>query len=567
MRTAGSAAVVCRPFGVSQRRAGFSSGAIVHPSGLVLSDGDAGLVWRPGSQRSWQDRCEIRLLQDGRQRVFEARVIVRDRDVDTTLLRIVDPPADLPFVALGHSHTLAVGDYVLAVGTAFDESGVAPPTVTAGVVATFDAAAGAKRTSQDASFLYMTAAVNQGVNGGPVVDLAGRLVGTVSTYLDPKPDEPHAYLGRVVPIDRVREVLARHPEASAIDFAVPGAIERIPEAGRALERTVRAAARRAWPAVASLTVQRRNPVRSETLLEDRIGFLPRFNGPVTGFLVGRDGLVVTSLYNVTNVAERVRPLWMPPDGADLTTGLADVLSATVHLGDGRSLAARYVGHDLRTGIALFRIDAPSSGAALPAGIAPAPAQAAERGRLVVALGHPYGPDRPADPLLVTGVLGKWHGDRAGEAWRGQWQTDAPGLDANVGGPALDLEGRLLGMMTIWHPARHGRGSGVAFIVPWSAIDAAIAGAATGNGSTKGILGVQFGAGRRPVLTHILGGRPGAAAGLLVGDRVLHIDDIETDTVADARSILAHRYAGEVVRLGIQRGNQRLEIAVTLDASP
>ena len=77
-------------------------------------------------------------------------------------------------------------------------------------------------------------------------------------------------------------------------------------------------------------------------------------------------------------------------------------------------------------------------------------------------GDPSGSKSLIDPLLTMGILSKVHADTAAAPWRGMWQTDAGAIDGNVGGAAVDLEGRLLGMLTFWDPARHGRNSGIAF---------------------------------------------------------------------------------------------------------
>ena len=116
-------------------------------------------------------------------------------------------------------------------GTAFDEDGRAPPTVTAGIVAAFEPLTPGVLGGRHA-WLYVTTGVNRGVNGGPVVDVTGRLIGTVSTWVEPEPDAPHQYLGKVVPVDRLRAVHAGLRSARAA-FAragrpTPRAVARAP---------------------------------------------------------------------------------------------------------------------------------------------------------------------------------------------------------------------------------------------------------------------------------------------------------------------------------------------------
>jgi S1-C subfamily serine protease len=550
---------------VERDLAGFSSGVIVHPRGLVLSDGDAGLVWTREAGRSgksWSDDVEVRLVGIPGARPLRARVVARDRDIDVSLLEIRPPPAEpLPYVPLGRSEALRVGQIVLALGTTFDERGVTPPTLTAGLVSAFTwtgpGAAGSYRS------ILTSAAVNQGVNGGPLIDLAGRLVGTISTYLDPEPDEPHPYLGKAVPIDLVRTTLGARPEMAEVLAA--GEPDALPDDGpaRALERTFHAAGLAAWPAVVSLEIERRHPVRRETLLEDEVVSLPRWTGPVTGIVADREGHIVTSLYNVTNVGDRARPTWNAPTGAGWEAGLADIEGAVVHDGSGQRIAAAFTGVDLRLGIAVFTVA--DDVAALPPPLVPAPEPAARRGRFVLALGNPYGAQRPPQPLLTMGILSKLHAQTAPSAWRGQWQTDAAGLDTNAGGPVVDVEGRVLGMLTLWHPARHGRGSGVAFVIPWPAIAEAIPRVAAGRGPRLGILGVYFGAGSRPVVSRTVPDGAAARAGLRAGDRLLQLDGNEVPTTTEARNVLLNRYEGEAVRVRVQRGAATIDLDVELAA--
>src|SRR5690606_36821227 len=124
------------------------------------------------------------------------------------------------------------------------------------------------------------------------------------------------------------------------------------------------------------------------------------------------------------------------------------------------------------GIGVFALDAADG--PFPPPLPPADEAALRRGRFVLALGNPYGAARPSQPLLTMGVLGKVHHESSAAPWRGQWQTDAAVLDVNAGGPAIDVEGRLLGLLHLWHPACHGRGSGIGFVVPRTDVEAALA---------------------------------------------------------------------------------------------
>jgi serine protease Do len=139
---------------------GFGSGFIVDPKGVILTNfhvvEDA-------------DALEV-TLQDGRK--FTSKDFVSDPKTDLAVVRI-QAPGDLPFLPLGNSNDMEIGDRVLAVGAPFGLTG----TVTAGIVS------GKKRslhvnTVED--FLQTDAAINPGNSGGPLVNLEGMVIGITS---------------------------------------------------------------------------------------------------------------------------------------------------------------------------------------------------------------------------------------------------------------------------------------------------------------------------------------------------------------------------------------------------
>src|SRR6202789_1583776 len=105
-------------------------------------------------------------LSDHRE--FKAKVLGSDRSSDIAVLKI--DAHDLPFVTLGNSDQLGVGDYVLAIGEPFGLE----ETATAGIVS-------AKGRSLPGDgyvpFIQTDAAVNPGNSGGPLFDDSGAVVG------------------------------------------------------------------------------------------------------------------------------------------------------------------------------------------------------------------------------------------------------------------------------------------------------------------------------------------------------------------------------------------------------
>ncbi|MFA5245098.1 MAG: trypsin-like peptidase domain-containing protein [Pedobacter sp.] len=114
------------------------------------------------------------------RRTFAAKLIGRDPSTDLALLKV--NAKDLPFVALGNSDNVEVGQWVLAVGYPFSLN----TTVTAGIISAKGRSIGIINSNSPASpqantaiesFIQTDAAINPGNSGGALVDLNGRLIG------------------------------------------------------------------------------------------------------------------------------------------------------------------------------------------------------------------------------------------------------------------------------------------------------------------------------------------------------------------------------------------------------
>ena len=104
------------------------------------------------------------------ERKFSAKVVGTDPKTEVALIKI-DDPHDLPFVELGDSDALRVGDWVLAAGNPFGLT----QTLTAGIVS----AKGRDEVgiAEYGNFIQTDAAINPGNSGGPLIDIDGKVVG------------------------------------------------------------------------------------------------------------------------------------------------------------------------------------------------------------------------------------------------------------------------------------------------------------------------------------------------------------------------------------------------------
>jgi serine protease Do len=98
---------------------------------------------------------------------FKAKVVGKDEKTDIAVLK-VETKKDLPVAKLGNSDGMTQGDWVLAIGSPFGLE----QTVTAGIIS-----ATGRSGSQYQRFLQTDAAINRGNSGGPLVNMAGEVIG------------------------------------------------------------------------------------------------------------------------------------------------------------------------------------------------------------------------------------------------------------------------------------------------------------------------------------------------------------------------------------------------------
>lgn len=151
------------------------------------------------------------VLADGTR--LPARVIGRDAKLDVALLAVDGSPALMRPARLGDSGDLRTGEWVVALGNPFgDEVTAAAGIVSARGAGAADALAG-QRVALGA-FLRTDAAIDASNSGGPLVNLAGEVVG-VATAIDRRA----ARGGFAVPIDRAEEILPMLEESGRVTRA------------------------------------------------------------------------------------------------------------------------------------------------------------------------------------------------------------------------------------------------------------------------------------------------------------------------------------------------------------
>ncbi len=110
-------------------------------------------------------------LVDGR--TFDATLVGNDSSTDLAVIKIEG--TDLPVARLGDSSKLKVGEWVIAIGNALALKG--GPTVTEGIVSCIGRSIQESNGTVLYDLIQTSAAINAGNSGGPLINLAGEVMG------------------------------------------------------------------------------------------------------------------------------------------------------------------------------------------------------------------------------------------------------------------------------------------------------------------------------------------------------------------------------------------------------
>jgi len=144
-------------------------------------------------------------LPDGRE--MDADVLDADRVVDVALLKIKDAK-NLPYVKLGDSDDIMIGEPVIALGNPFGNLIEDPhPTVTAGVISAKNRSFNPDPDNMRVytNMIQTDASINPGNSGGPLVNVNGEVIG-INTFIMSRSGGSHG-IGFAIPINRARAVV------------------------------------------------------------------------------------------------------------------------------------------------------------------------------------------------------------------------------------------------------------------------------------------------------------------------------------------------------------------------
>jgi S1-C subfamily serine protease len=166
---------------------GTGSGFILKPDGLILTNNHV---------VSGSAQLTVTLAGDKKQ--YKARVLGTDPRNDLALVKI-QAVQQLPFLKLGDSDNLLVGQKVLAIGNPFGLGG----TLTTGIVSSLGRTLQPQEGRRLEDMIQTDAAINPGNSGGPLLDSHGSVIGVNTAILG----EQNVGIGFAMPINRAKSML------------------------------------------------------------------------------------------------------------------------------------------------------------------------------------------------------------------------------------------------------------------------------------------------------------------------------------------------------------------------
>jgi len=173
---------------------GAGSGFIVSPDGYILTNNHV----IEGS-----DTIKVVVGVENKKE-YDAELVGSDREADTALVKI--DAKDLPYLMLGDSDSLRVGDWVAAIGSPFNF----PHTFTVGVIS----AMGRRLGGSYDDFIQTDASINSGNSGGPLINMQGYVVGINTMIISPSGG--NVGIGFSIPINMVKTILPQLKESGKV---------------------------------------------------------------------------------------------------------------------------------------------------------------------------------------------------------------------------------------------------------------------------------------------------------------------------------------------------------------
>lgn len=174
---------------------GLGSGFIISPDGyIVTNDHVAG------------NATEITVTLVGGKRL-KAELIGTDALSDIALLKVNGD--NLPYVALGNSDDVVIGEWAIAFGNPFGLFEINDkPTVTVGVISSTGMNLGTANNRVYRDMIETDAAINGGNSGGPLANSLGEIIAVNTLIYTAGQSQTFVGYGFAIPINRVKKIVA-----------------------------------------------------------------------------------------------------------------------------------------------------------------------------------------------------------------------------------------------------------------------------------------------------------------------------------------------------------------------
>jgi len=292
------------------------------------------------------------------------------------------------------------------------------------------------------------------------------------------------------------------------------------------------------------------------------GAVPQ-QGQGSGFIIDSDGHILTNNHVIAGARQVEVTLW-----------------------NKKKYRAEVIGADRQKDLAVIQIPAKSL-----ASVTLGDSKTLEVGQKVYAIGNPFG----LSGTMTRGIISSIRSVRGpeGSAIDQAIQTDAAINPGNSGGPLLNSRGEVIGINSMILTGGAEQSAGVGFAIPINAAKAVlndlvqfgrvrrpslgIAGLLPigpeladqmGLAADAGVLVQQVVPGGAADRAGIRGGRERAYLGntpiYIGGDLIVQIDEQDIETPQDIANVLDSHHSGDVVKITVYRGKQKLTLNVTLD---
>jgi serine protease Do len=249
-----------------------------------------------------------------------------------------------------------------------------------------------------------------------------------------------------------------------------------------------------------------------------------------------------------------------PSGYVLTNAhvVARTASQTVIFANGERAEAEIVAVGAEQDIAILKIPTEQPLASLTIGTS----EDLMVGETVIAIGNPLGLENTVTAGVISALDRRLEmGTRI--VYKGLIQTDASINPGNSGGPLLNVLGELIGVNT----AIRGDAQNIGFAIPVDQLTEALPRLLDVQRRYRIETGIEVSNTGHPTITAVQDGKPGARAGLRVGDELLSVDHQPVTKGIDYHIGLIGKQAEDRAEMTLLRDGRRLRTVLVLAGKP